>query len=441
MVTLSKAPPLSNRRGLFKTFVLVRGSSSGFPQRPEYAKLPLGMGFHDKKKIGLVLSGGGIKAAAFHIGVCLALKEKGFRFIGGPKESVRQKLSKSSDLAIRLYVGSSAGAFVAAILAGGYEPESLVNAFQLGSGETPTYDEGDLRFLKPIRYRDIFSVNGRRLLGFIPETVLRRSLVSGGLEALLKNGFKLNGLFTTRGIERYLRKDALIDNDFSRLGVELYVVATQLNHTRKAIFGNFQESYKTQSTKFVNYASISEAVACSTSLPPVFAPTGVAKSPEKEIFYYDGEIRETLSAHVAADHGCDLVISSYSVQPYHYTEEMGSLHKYGIPVIINQALYQVIEQKISRHIEWQSNLRQIYKELDRYFKDQSLPDTHREKVLEIIRNKVNFKPDVDYVYIHPRPQNYEMFFVDHFSLNPKILERIVKIGFKSALNVLRRYEL
>lgn len=398
------------------------------------------MGFSEKKKIGLVLSGGGIKAAAFHIGVCLALKEKGFRFAGGPKEVVRQKYPADQPMTIRLYVGSSAGAFVGAILAGGYEPESLVNAFQLGSGENPTYDESDLRFLKPLNYRSIFSVNGRRMLGLIPDTFLRKSLVRGGMEAFLKNGFKLNGLFTTAGIERYLRKDALIDNNFSRLGVELYIVATQLNHTRKAIFGNFPESYKTPSTKFVNYASISEAVACSTALPPVFAPYGVKQDENKEIYYYDGEIRETLSAHVAADHGCDLVISSYSVQPYHYTEEIGSLHRFGVPVIINQALYQVIEQKISRHIEWQSNLRQIYKEIDRYFKDQSLPEEHRDKVLEIIRRKVNFKPDVDYVYIHPLPQNYEMFFVDHFSLSPRILERIVRIGFKSALSVLRRYD-
>ena len=44
-----------------------------------------------KKKIALVLSGGGIKAAAFHIGACLALKEKGFRFAGGTKEEVSAK--------------------------------------------------------------------------------------------------------------------------------------------------------------------------------------------------------------------------------------------------------------------------------------------------------------------------------------------------------------
>ena len=54
-----------------------------------------------KKKIGLALSGGGIKASAFHIGVCLALKEKGFRFAGGSKEEVASKYS-DSDKVIRL---------------------------------------------------------------------------------------------------------------------------------------------------------------------------------------------------------------------------------------------------------------------------------------------------------------------------------------------------
>lgn len=398
------------------------------------------MDIQSKKKLGLVLSGGGIKAAAFHIGVCLALKEKGFQFAGGSKEIARQKYPADSPRTFRLYVGSSAGAFVSACLASGYEPESLVNAFQLGSGETPTYDESDLRFLRPILYRSLFSMNGRRMLRFLPDVLLKKSLVRGGLEAFVKNGFKLNGLFTTKGIESFLRKEALVDNEFSRLGAELYIVATQLNHSRKAIFGNFPEAYKTANTKFINDSTISEAVAASTALPPVFAPYGI-KEGKKEIFYYDGEIRETLSSHIAADHGCDMIISSYSVQPYHYTEEMGSLHHYGIPVIINQALYQVIEQKIQKHIEWQSNLRQIHKEIDRYCLSKQIPEEHREKILEIIRQKVNFRPEVDSIYIHPRPQDYEMFFVDHFSLNPVILERIVKIGFRAAITVLRRYNL
>ena len=402
------------------------------------------MRIQNKKKLGLVLSGGGIKAAAFHIGVCLALKEKGFKFAGGSKELVRQKFPKTTPLTFQVYVGSSAGAFVSSILAAGYDIEALINAFEIGIGQKPRYKKDDLNFLKPIGYRDVFSINslnGSRLLKFLPEALLKKSLVRGGLEAFLKNGFKVNGLFTTKGMEKYLRQEALVENDFSRLGVELYIIATQLNHSRKAIFGNYPESYKTDTTKYINYATISESVACSASLPPVFSPYAVKREDGKEIHYTDGEIRETLSAHVAADQGCDLVISSYSMQPYHFHPEVGSLHNYGIPVIINQALYQLLEQKLSKSIEQQTQLKTIYKAIDRYFIEQKLPAEHHDKVLEIIRHQVNFRPEVDYIFINPRPQNYEMFFVDHFSLNPKILERIVRIGFKSALGVLRRYDI
>lgn len=398
------------------------------------------MRIKDKKKVALVLSGGGIKAAAFHIGVCLALQEKGFKFAGGTKELVRQNFPDADPMTIRLYVGSSAGAFVASVLAAGYSVESLVNAFQVGSGTTPTFEKNDLRYLKPMTYRDIFNLNSSGLLKFIPRSLMEKSLVSGGLESLLKNGLKLNGLFSTRGMEAYLRKEVFLDNDFARLGVELFIIGTQLNHSRKAIFGNFPESYKNGSTKYINYATISDAVACSASLPPVFAPYGITNENGKEIFYYDGEIRETLSTHVAADYGADLVISSYSIQPYHYTEEMGSLHKYGIPLILNQALYQVVQQKIAKHIQYQSDIKSIYQAVDGYMKQTSLPEDHRKKLLEIIEKRVNYKPAVDYIYVSPRPQNYEMFFVDHFSLNPEILARIVRIGFKSGINSLRQFD-
>jgi predicted acylesterase/phospholipase RssA len=192
---------------------------------------------------------------------------------------------------------------------------------------------------------------------------------------------------------------------------------------------------------YVNYAKISEAVAASASLPPVYSPFGIKRPDGKEIFFFDGEIRDTLSTHVAADHGADLVISSYSVQPYHYTEEIGSLDKFGMPAIVNQALYQVLQQKIDRHITHQQDVRAIYSTIDGYFKQNNLPDEHREKVLEIIRNRVRYKPNVDYIYIHPRAQNYEMFFADHFSLNRENLEKIVRIGFRSAIGVLRHHDL
>lgn len=394
-----------------------------------------------KKRIALVLSGGGIKAAAFHIGVCLALREKGFRFVGGSKDQVRRNFAENDEMAIRVYVGSSAGAFISSILAAGYSLESLVNAFNVGVGEKPFYHDDGMNNLKPIRYRDIFSVNGRSILKSLPKILLDKKLFAGGLEAQLKSKFNINGLFTMRGIEKYLREYALAFNDFSQLGVDLFIVGTQLNHTRKTIFGHFDECSKTENLYKVNYAKISEAVAASASLPPVFAPYGINETPEKEMFFFDGEIRDTLSTHIAADHGSDLVISSYSVQPYHYNPEVGSLHNFGIPVIVNQALYQVIQQKISRHIGHQSEIGAIYSAIESYCDQNGIDKEKKAQLLEIIRTRTQFNPNVDYIYIHPRAKDYEMFWADHFSLNSEILERIVKMGFKSALSTLRHYNL
>ncbi len=404
------------------------------------------MNIHKKKKIALVLSGGGIKAAAYHIGVCLALKEKGFIFAGGSKEWVRQKFpekpSNETDNqkhVIKLYVGSSAGAFVAAVLASGKSLESLVTAFQVGVGSSPFYNIPPEEHVKPVGYRHIFNLNSRRMLSWLPESLLEKSLLTGGLELFLKKGFKLNGLFNAKGIERYLRKYILDENEFSRLGVELYIIATQLNHSRKSIFGPFLESTKTPTIKYIGYSKISEAVAASTSLPPVFAPYPIMKPDGKEIYHYDGEIRDTLSTHVAADHGADLIIASYSMQPYHYSSEMGSLHKFGMPAIINQALYQMLEQKVAKHIQFQNQKKDTYVAMKKACEELNLSVEIKNKLLKVVKDKLAFSPEVDYIYISPRPQDYEMFFADHFSLNSEILERILRIGFRSGLQVLREH--
>lgn len=396
----------------------------------------MAVNIHDKKKIALVLSGGGIKAAAFHIGVCLALKEKGFIFEGGTKESVQVRNTKGPK--IQSYVGSSAGAFVSSVLASGRSVESLVTAFQVGAGDSPFYTLPDDEKLKPIGYRHMFNVNSARLLSFLPETLFRKSILTGGLEVFLKEGFKLNGLFNTNGIERYLRKYVLDENEFSRLGVELYIIATQLNHSRKVVFGNYLENSKDENSLYLGTSKISEAVAASTALPPVFAPYAIdIPDYKKQIYLYDGEIRDTLSTHVAADHGADLIIASYSMQPYHYAEEMGSLHKYGIPAIVNQALYQVLEQKVARGIQYQRQKESLYTELKKVCSEEKLSSDLTKKILNAVESKMNYLPNVDYLYIAPRPQNYEMFFADHFSLNPEILEKILWIGFKSGLSSLR----
>jgi predicted acylesterase/phospholipase RssA len=398
---------------------------------------------HGKKKVGLVLSGGGIKAAAFHCGVCLALQEKGFVFAGGTKDEVARFPRDPNTIAT--YVGSSAGSIISTFLASGYSVEAMMDAFQMGAGGLkPKFKKKgrSSAALKPLKYFDLFAVNGINFLHMIPKFLQRKSVVvTGGIEALFKHGFKVNGIFTTKGIERYLRRHVLPTNRFSELGVELFIVATQLNHSRKVIFGNYPETTKTDDTKRADFATISDACAASASLPPVFAPYGIRNQKGKELYFFDGEIRDTLSTHVAVEQGCDLVISSYSIQPYHFNKEMGSLHNYGIPLILNQALYQVVEQKIQRFFQHQTDIKAVLSAVDGYFKQANLPDEHRQKLLDIITERLKFKPNVDYINIHPDPQDYEMFFVDHFSLNPVILGKIVRIGFRSAIHALRKHNL
>lgn len=404
------------------------------------------MNIHKKKKIALVLSGGGIKAAAYHIGVCLALKEKGFVFAGGPKELVRQKFvepdqskKQAASPTIRLYVGSSAGAFVASVLASGRSIESLITAFQVGFGSPAFYDLPKDEHLKSIGYRHIFNLNSKRMLSWLPESLIQKSILTGGLEVLLKRGFKLNGIFNTNGVERYLRKYVLDENEFARLGVELYIVSTQLNQSSKTIFGPFLESHKTESIENIGDTKISEAVAASISLPPVFAPYPIKKPGAETVYHYDGEIRDTLSTHVATDQGADLVIASYSMQPYHYSPEFGSLHTYGMPVIANQALYQVLEQKVANNIRYQEQKRDLYSTMKKEAEELNLSKEVKERILSTVKEKLKFNPDVDYIYISPRPQNHEMFFADHFSLNPQILEKIVRVGFRSGLHFMKNY--
>jgi predicted acylesterase/phospholipase RssA len=404
-----------------------------------------GMKLSEKKRIALVLSGGGIKAAAFHIGVCLALREKGFQFAGGPSPSDKEKFV-DQPLTFNTYVGSSAGAVISTFLAAGYSIEAIIDAFTRGAGieslVRPTRESAKQDYsLKPLTYRDIFALNvsATDAVSLLPNMFKRKPVITGGLEMLFKKGFKMNGIFSAKNLEKYLRKSVFPTNEFKALGADLYIIATQLNHSRKVIFGPFDETTKTKDVKYASYAKVSEAVAASASLPPFFSPFGIVNHRGKKIYYFDGEIRDTLSTHVAADHDADLVISSYSIQPYHYNNEMGSLHEYGIPIICNQALYQVIQQKIETHIKHQSNMRSMLKTVDGYLKQIDLPADQREKLIEILITKTNFKEETDYIYIHPSPHDYEMFFYDHFSLSPKILSGIVRTGFRSAMATLRQH--
>jgi len=113
------------------------------------------MGMNDKqqisrrKKIAFVCSGGATKAAAFHMGVSLALHEKGFRFLGGLKGKSPSTMSARGPLDVDTYVGSSAGSVIAAYLAAGYSVDQIFNAYLGRAKQSP---------LKPLAYSTLMTV-------------------------------------------------------------------------------------------------------------------------------------------------------------------------------------------------------------------------------------------------------------------------------------------
>src|SRR5690606_21227449 len=92
------------------------------------------------KKIALVLSGGVVKASAWHLGVGLALEELGFNLCHNEAEP--------SSLDINTYVGSSAGALVGLYFASGYSPMEVIEA----------QVDGKSTRLRPVTYKDMLSI-------------------------------------------------------------------------------------------------------------------------------------------------------------------------------------------------------------------------------------------------------------------------------------------
>ncbi len=395
-------------------------------------------------KAGLVCSGGATKAAAFHIGVCLALRDKGFSFVGGRSETpvdinaLPYPPTRYHPHQIATYVGSSAGALICTMLASGVGIESLINSF---SNDTNFKVPGNHREIPRIHYRDILTISWPKPTSLL-KSFQKSSIFSRTMESMVLRNLRLPGIFSTRGLAEYVEKNILPTNRFHELQPDLFIVGTQLDHSRKIIFGRFgTEKTYDQYCQYASNALISDAVGASMSLPPVFAPYLVHHEGGKERYYIDGEIRETLSTHVAKENGCDLIICSYTHQPYHFKDDIGSLYLYGMPAIVVQAVYQAIEQKIYGSKKAHENKNAALRVVREFFKEKKYPEEDVAELCIRLQEQLDFKESLNYIYIHPESKDREMFFGDHFTLNAHTLQNVVTIGYKRAMAELRKYDL
>src|SRR5262249_57167927 len=117
-----------------------------------------------------------------------------------------------------------------------------------------------------------------------------------------------SGLFDNSSLERYLRSNIErrgMTNDFRVLyrtrGVELYIVAMNLDTAERVVFGHDEDSSVT----------ISEAVQASTALPGFYKPARI-----KGVDYVDGGVRPTANIDLAIEHRADLLICYNPCPPF-----------------------------------------------------------------------------------------------------------------------------
>lgn len=372
-----------------------------------------------KKKIAFVCSGGAVKAAAFHVGVAMALERFGFRFNSGLRQTSVEDFSAGADgPEISVYVGSSAGSLVATFLAQGGKLADLVTSFLKTSG-----DES----IPGLKYWEMLSPrvrNKREFLSF--DNFFFRMLRSRSVQSP----------FSTDGIAKYLKTHVLKTEAFSKLRPELFIVATELNQSRKAVFGRYRSQPSLPNLEYRNDVSLSDACAASMALPPIYHPYSIVVGGHRKD-YYDGEIREPLSSHIARDVGADLIICSYTHQPLRLGANEKSLSSGSVQQITLQAVYQSIEQKIQSARGFRAKERALIDQVKKFFDSRSLSTQLRDELIGELEFRMGYNPNVDYVYIRPKPSDESAFMLPHFSLNKNHTEKIVRTGFLAGVSALR----
>jgi predicted acylesterase/phospholipase RssA len=285
-------------------------------------------------KTALVLGGGGFTGGVYEIGALRAL----------------DLLAVNSTVNnFDVYVGTSAGSFVAAMLANGVTPDEMMQV--LNSREPSELEDLDLdKVLKP------------NYLGFIQKAAalpLRTLELVGSLARLrelsaIDIGVGLaealpTGLYSGNGLSDYVAK-ALEDggrvNDFRMLENELYLTATDLDTCERIVFG---EDGWTD-------VPISKAVQCSTTLPIVYKPVDL-----KGRQLVDGGIRSTTNVDIAVEKGAKFIVVVNPLVPYVNDFEttiptvtgrrVRRVSDMGLPAIANQTFRLIAHQRLHQAVE------------------------------------------------------------------------------------------
>jgi len=342
-----------------------------------------------QSKTALVLGGGGFTGGVYEIGALRALDLL----------AVNRTINEFD-----VYVGTSAGAFIASMVANGITPEEMMRVINsdlpsplsdisLGMLLQPNYGGFVRKSLTfPLRVAGV----ARGLLSHVRE-VSAVDIVNG-----LAGGLP-SGVYSGRGIESYV-EEALADpdrtNDFRLLDNELYLTATDLDSTERVVMGDGEWMD----------VPISTAVAASGALPMLYEPVRIDGRE-----FIDGGIRSTTNIDVAVEHGAKFIVVINPVVPY-----VNDLRK-RIPTIMGTRARRVSDMGFTA------------------IGNQAFRLLSHERLHIAVQHWEERYPGVDIILIEPEFDDELMFGTSIMDYSARL--EIAKHGFESVtLKLARDYE-
>ena len=342
-----------------------------------------------QSKTALVLGGGGFTGGVYEIGALRALDLL----------AVNRTINEFD-----VYVGTSAGAFIASMVANGITPEEMMRVINsdlpsplsdisLGMLLQPNYGGFVRKSLTfPLRVAGV----ARGLLSHVRE-VSAVDIVNG-----LAGGLP-SGVYSGRGIESYVEA-ALADpdrtNDFRMLDNELYLTATDLDSTERVVMGDGEWMD----------VPISTAVAASGALPMLYEPVRIDGRE-----FIDGGIRSTTNIDVAVEHGAKFIVVINPVVPY-----VNDLRK-RIPTIMGTRARRVSDMGFTA------------------IGNQAFRLLSHERLHIAVQHWEERYPGVDIILIEPEFDDELMFGTSIMDYSARL--EIAKHGFESVtLKLARDYE-
>lgn len=337
------------------------------------------------KKTALVLAGGGFPAYMYEIGCLTAFDDffsEGF---------------STNDFDV--FVGTSAGAAVAALVANGVKPRRIYEDIQEDRQSVFNFRRTDIY---SFGYQETMPMLRKFFRSLIP--ILRHYYSNRRKFSILDLFYMLqenlpSGLFTLKNFDRYLSSffsQEGYTNDFRKLRKELYIPAVDIDTGRYDVFGEGE------------YADIpiSLAVTASSAVPIAFQPVRIQGKD-----YVDGGVGRAAHVDIAINHGADLFLIINPIRVLHndrskvcimsFSGQCTGIKDKGMSFIFDQALRASTETR-------------IYMSVKRYQVEH---------------------PEKDFIMIQPDPTESVMFLVNVITMIAKL--EALHYGYASTVRTLK----